>query len=82
MDEYYIKVRKILRVILVLNLIVAAIKIYFGWKSWILSITTDGYDSFFDAVANIVGIFAVIIASRLLTIIRSTVIPKFRPFRQ
>lgn len=64
MDEYYSNVRKILRIILILNLIVAAVKIFYGFQTNILSIITDGYDSLFDGVANIVGIFAIIIASR------------------
>lgn len=64
MDEYYSRIRNILRVILVLNLIVAAVKIYYGFQTNTLSITTDGYDSLFDGIANVVGIFAIIIASR------------------
>lgn len=64
MDEYYSSIRNILRVILVLNLIVAAVKIYYGFQTNTLSIITDGYDSLFDGIANVVGIFAIIIASR------------------
>lgn len=45
-------------------MLVASIKIIYGWKTGILSITSDGYDSFFDGIANIVGIFAITIASR------------------
>ena len=64
LDDYYRSIRNILRVILVLNLIVAAVKIFYGFQTDILSIITDGYDSLFDGVANVVGIFAIIIASR------------------
>lgn len=64
LEDYYRRIRRILRVILVLNLFVASIKIYYGYATGILSITTDGFDSFFDAIANLVGIVAVVIASR------------------
>lgn len=64
LEDYYRDIRKILRVILVLNLIVAAVKIFYGFQTNILSIITDGYDSLFDGMANVVGIVAIIIASR------------------
>jgi cation diffusion facilitator family transporter len=64
LDEYYSNIRKILRIILILNLIVAAVKIYYGFQTNILSMVTDGYDSLFDGVANVIGIFAIMIASR------------------
>ncbi|MDO5814674.1 MAG: cation transporter [Methanobrevibacter sp.] len=64
MEEYYSKVRKILRIILVLNLIVTAVKIFYGFQTNILSIITAGYDSLYDGVANLVSIFAIIITSR------------------
>ena len=64
LESYYSDVRKILRIILILNLIVAAVKIFYGYQTNILSIMTDGYDSLFDGIANVVGIFAIIIASR------------------
>lgn len=64
MEDYYKNIKRILKIILVLNLIVAAVKIFYGYQSDILSITADGFDSLFDAIANIVGIFAIIIASK------------------
>mgnify|MGYP002523030273 CR=1 FL=1 len=64
LDDYYGNIRKILRIILILNLFVAGVKILYGYQTNILSITTDGYDSLFDGIANIVGIFAITIASR------------------
>lgn len=42
----------------------AAVKIFYGYQTDILSITSDGFDSLFDAIANIVGIFAIRIASK------------------
>ena len=47
-----------------MNIIVAVIKIFYGYHTNILSITSDGYDSLFDGVANIIGIFAITIAAR------------------
>lgn len=64
MDDYYNEVRKTLYIILILNIIIASIKIGYGWYSNILSISADGYDSLLDAVANIVAVIAIIIASR------------------
>lgn len=45
-------------------MLVASIKIIYGWQTGVLSIVSDGYDSFFDGIANIVGIFAITIAAR------------------
>ncbi|MCD7782112.1 MAG: cation diffusion facilitator family transporter [Methanosphaera sp.] len=64
MDEYYREVRNILAIILVLNVLVAAIKILYGYHANILSITSDGFDSLFDGVSNIVGIIAIYMASK------------------
>ena len=49
---------------MILNIIVAVIKISYGYQTNILSITSDGYDSLFDGVANVIGIFAITIAAR------------------
>ena len=64
MENYYDEVRSTLIIILVLNLIIAGAKISYGYYSGILSITSDGYDSALDAIANLVAIIAVIIAKK------------------
>lgn len=64
MENYYDEVRSTLIIILVLNLIIAGAKITYGYYSGILSITSDGYDSALDAIANLVAIIAVIIAKK------------------
>lgn len=64
LEDYYRDIQRILRIILILNLIVAAVKIFYGFQTNVLSIITDGYDSLFDGVANVIGIFAIMIASR------------------
>ena len=64
MEKYYDDVRNTLIIILILNLIIACAKIFYGYYSGILSITSDGYDSSLDAIANLVAIIAVIIAKK------------------
>lgn len=64
MDEYYDEVQRTLIIILMLNLVIAAAKIFYGYYTGILSITSDGYDSFLDAIANLVGIIAIIFAKK------------------
>jgi len=64
MENYYDEVRGTLIIILVLNLIIAGVKISYGYYSGILSITSDGYDSALDAIANLVAIIAVILAKK------------------
>lgn len=63
-ENYYGKIRRILVITLLLNLLVAIIKIAYGFHSNILSISADGYDSLFDGISNIVGILAITMASR------------------
>ena len=63
-DGYYNEVNKILILILILNLIVAAAKIITGAVFNILSMMSDGYDSFFYGISNITGIIALVIARK------------------
>lgn len=63
-ENYYGKIRRILIITLLLNFLVAIIKITYGFHSNILSISADGYDSLFDGISNIVGILAITMASR------------------
>ncbi|WP_455645855.1 cation diffusion facilitator family transporter [Methanosphaera sp.] len=64
MDTYYKQVNKILTIVLVVNMFMAFVKIVCGSYYNILSITTDGYDSLFDGISNIVGIAAIWMSSR------------------
>ena len=64
MNEYYRTVRRILIVILVLNIAVALSKVFYGWYSNSLSMLTDGFHSFFDGASNVVGIIGITLAAR------------------
>ncbi len=64
MNEYYRTVRKVLIIILVLNIAVALVKVLYGWYSNSLSMMTDGFHSFFDGTSNVVGIIGITLASR------------------
>jgi cation diffusion facilitator family transporter len=63
-DAYYHKVRRVLIIILVLNLAVAASKAAYGLLTNSLSMTSDGLHSFFDSTSNIIGIIGIALASR------------------
>lgn len=58
------EVRRILAIILVLNLLVAVAKIAFGMMSGSLAIAADGFHSVLDASGNVVGLIGISIASR------------------
>ena len=64
MNEYYRTVRRILIVILVLNIAVALSKVLYGWYSNSLSMLTDGFHSFFDGASNVIGIIGITLAAR------------------
>ena len=64
MENRFDKVRKILIIILLLNLFVAISKIAYGLISNTLSMQADGYHSLFDGVSNIIGIIGIRIASK------------------
>ena len=64
MKNRFNKVRKILIIILLLNLFVAISKIAYGLISSTLSMQADGYHSLFDGVSNIIGIIGIQIASK------------------
>lgn len=57
------KVRKILKYILVLNLLVTVIKLFIGFTAGSLSIISDGIHSMIDSLNNVIGIFAIKVAS-------------------
>lgn len=57
-------VRRIMAVVLALNVFVAAAKFFFGLLTHTSSIQADGIHSLFDACGNLVGIIGILIASR------------------
>lgn len=62
--ERYAKIRKVLLLVLVLNLAVSFAKIIYGSITNTLSMQSDGYHSLFDGISNITGILGIHIASR------------------
>lgn len=51
-------------IVLVFNIIVASVKIAYGYYANVLSISADGYDSGLDALSNIFALVAIIFASK------------------
>ena len=62
--SYYETVKRILIIVLVLNLAVALAKLIYGWRTGSLSMISDGFHSLFDGTSNIIGIVGIILASR------------------
>lgn len=62
--ERYAAIRRVLWVILVLNLAVAAAKIWYGTITGAVSIRADGIASLFDSCSNLVGIVGLSMAAR------------------
>jgi cation diffusion facilitator family transporter len=62
--SYYTTVRRILLIILVLNLAVSLAKLIYGWYTGSLSMVSDGFHSLFDATSNVVGVVGIMLASR------------------
>ena len=61
---YYTQIINILIIIFVLNFIVALSKVVYGYINNISSMTADGFHSISDATSNIIGIFAIMWASK------------------
>ena len=64
MTDYHGEVKKVIMIVLILNIIMAALKVGYGLYSGILSISADGYESLLDSIANIVAFIAVSLSSR------------------
>lgn len=62
--NYYSTVKRILIIILILNISVAIIKTVYGSHINSLSMISDGFHSFFDSASNIIGLIGISIASR------------------
>ena len=60
----YAEMRRVLWIILFLNLIVAAAKIWYGTISATVSVRADGIASLFDSLSNLVGIVGLAMAER------------------
>lgn len=58
------KIKKVLWVILVLNLAVAAAKYFYGLASGSASMQADGIHSVFDSAGNVIGLVGIALASR------------------
>ena len=62
--ERYAAVARVLVRVLVLNLVIAAAKIAFGYASGAISILSDGFHSLTDSASNLVGLIGVGAAER------------------
>lgn len=63
-ENYHDEVKKTMLIVLILNMFMALIKIGYGYYSGILSISSDGFDSLLDVIANLVGLIAIVIACK------------------
>ena len=62
--ERYKEIKSVLIYVLILNLLVAAAKLIFGFLANSLSMMADAAHSFFDSMSNIIGLVAIRIASK------------------
>ena len=61
---YTEQVRKVLVLTLILNLLVAAAKVFYGFITNSVAMLSDGFHSFFDGASNVIGLIGIWIASR------------------
>ena len=64
MSTYHKEVKRVIIIVLILNILMATVKIGYGYYSGILSVSADGYESLLDSIANIVALIAVSLSSR------------------
>jgi cation diffusion facilitator family transporter len=62
-ENYTSEVRKVLIITLILNSFVAIAKVFYGYVTNSIAMTSDGFHSFFDGVSNIIGLIGIRIAS-------------------
>jgi len=62
--SYYSSVKRILLIVLILNVAVALAKMIYGWTTNSLSMVSDGFHSLFDGTSNVIGIIGITLASR------------------
>ena len=58
------KIRRVLLYTLLLNIVVAASKLIYGYSTDSLSMLSDGFHSFFDGISNVIGLIGIWIASQ------------------
>lgn len=58
------KVQEVLIITLILNLLVAGGKIFYGYQLDLISMMSDGFHSLMDSTSNIVGLFAMYISQK------------------
>ncbi len=63
-DDRNGQIRRILAVVLLLNLLVAGVKLGYGSVSGSVAMTADGFNSLMDGFANVIGIVGIAVASR------------------
>ncbi len=61
--DYSVEVRKVLVFTLVLNSVVAVAKVFYGYYTNSIAMTSDGFHSFFDGFSNVVGLVGIWLAS-------------------
>ncbi len=57
------EIRKVLLITLLLNILVSAAKIVYGYFTYSVAIISDGYHSLFDGVSNVIGLVGIYLAS-------------------
>ncbi len=63
-QSYYSSVKKVLLIVLILNVAVALAKMIYGSMTNSLSMVSDGFHSLFDGTSNVIGIIGITLASR------------------
>lgn len=63
-QSYYSNVKRVLLIVLILNIAVALSKLIYGWMTNSLSMVSDGFHSLFDGTSNVIGIIGITLASR------------------
>lgn len=61
--DYSSRVRKVLVYTLILNTLVAFAKVFYGYMTNSIAMTSDGFHSLFDGVSNVIGLIGVWIAA-------------------
>lgn len=62
-ENRFIKIKHVLIIVLILNWLVAAAKVIYGYISHCNSMAADGFHSFSDGTSNIIGLIGIFIAS-------------------
>lgn len=58
------EIRRVLWIVMLLNLAVAAAKYWYGWSTGSASMQADGIHSVFDSMGNVVGLVGIVLAAR------------------